>query len=72
MNCLILIIQNNPKTFDINPCVFSVFNTTLFRRALTPPGMARDDWKIIRALSEVACLFFSYQIHQLQYPVLLC
>lgn len=24
------------------------------KRALTPPGLARDDWKIIRALSEVA------------------
>lgn len=23
------------------------------RLALTPPGMAREDWKIIRALSEV-------------------
>ena len=24
------------------------------RRAVTPPGLAREDWKIIRALSEVA------------------
>jgi anaerobic selenocysteine-containing dehydrogenase len=23
------------------------------RRAVSPPGLARDDWKIIRALSEV-------------------
>ena len=23
------------------------------RQAVTPPGMAREDWKIIRALSEV-------------------
>ena len=29
--------------------------------ALTPPGMARVDWKIIRALSEVKiCLLFLY------------
>jgi NADH dehydrogenase (ubiquinone) Fe-S protein 1 len=25
----------------------------LTRQAVTPPGMARNDWKIIRALSEV-------------------
>ena len=25
------------------------------RRAVTPPVYARDDWKIIRALSEVSC-----------------
>lgn len=27
------------------------------KAALVPPGMARVDWKIIRALSEVGCLF---------------
>ena len=25
----------------------------LYRVAVTPPGMAREDWKIVRALSEV-------------------
>lgn len=25
--------------------------------AITPPGLAREDWKIIRALSEVCCCF---------------
>lgn len=25
--------------------------------AVSPPGMAREDWKIVRALSEVACKF---------------
>lgn len=36
----------------------------LTRQAVTPPGMARNDWKIIRALSEVreerlnGCLHF--------------
>jgi hypothetical protein len=28
------------------------------RRAVSPPGLARDDWKIIRALSEVRRHFF--------------
>lgn len=29
--------------------------------ALVPPGMAREDWKVIRALSEVClpCIFIS-------------
>lgn len=27
------------------------------RVAITPPGMAREDWKIIRAVSEVLLLF---------------
>jgi len=31
------------------------------KRALTPPGMARDDWKIIRALSEVANKALPYE-----------
>lgn len=26
--------------------------------AVTPPGIARDDWKIIRAVSEVSIFFF--------------
>ena len=26
------------------------------RTAVTPPGLAREDWKIIRALSEVGAL----------------
>lgn len=29
--------------------------------AVTPPGMAREDWKIIRALSEVPVLFSHLQ-----------
>lgn len=29
------------------------------RVAVTPPGMARDDWKIIRAISEVHVWCFS-------------
>lgn len=28
------------------------------RLALTPPGIAREDWKIIRALSEVRPVLF--------------
>ena len=27
------------------------------RLAVTPPGMAREDWKIVRALSEVSQVF---------------
>lgn len=27
------------------------------RAAITPPGFAREDWKIIRALSEVTAVF---------------
>lgn len=34
------------------------------RLAVTPPGMARQDWKIIRALSEVV-LIFSCFVHDL-------
>ena len=33
--------------------LFLCLTKHLFRRAVTPPGLARDDWKIIRALSEV-------------------
>jgi len=29
------------------------------RAAITPPGMAREDWKVIRALSEVTTTLFS-------------
>ena len=35
--------------------------------ALTPPGMARNDWKIIRAISEV---IFSLQKNNLSYMFL--
>ena len=31
--------------------------------AVTPPGMARDDWKIIRALSEVNDSFNHFSSH---------
>jgi len=29
----------------------------LTRAAVTPPGLAREDWKIVRALSEVSTPF---------------
>jgi len=34
-----------------------------FRRALTPPGLGRDDWKIIRALSEVFVHFYIFFLY---------
>lgn len=30
--------------------------------AITPPGLAREDWKIIRALSEVIIEFFFLKV----------
>ena len=45
--------------------------------AITPPGMAREDWKILRALSEVIglCIFYSilfdeifFRLWELNYP----
>ena len=33
--------------------IFSPLCVCVFRVAVTPPGQAREDWKIIRALSEV-------------------
>ncbi|XP_064647495.1 NADH-ubiquinone oxidoreductase 75 kDa subunit, mitochondrial-like, partial [Lineus longissimus] len=31
------------------------------RQAVTPPGMAREDWKILRALSEIAGVTLPYE-----------
>lgn len=32
------------------------------RVAVTPPGMAREDWKILRALSEVSINNFNFRL----------
>lgn len=32
------------------------------RVAVTPPGMARDDWKILRAISEVCALHMTHRL----------
>ena len=40
--------------------------------ALTPPGMARNDWKIIRAISEVIYHLFGNDLktkHNRKYPI---
>ena len=37
--------------------------------ALTPPGMARVDWKIIRAISEVSIYFFPFFCKLFMIPV---
>lgn len=39
--------------------------------AVTAPGMAREDWKIIRALSEVSMKLLAYHI-QCSYLAQLC
>ena len=39
------------------------------RLAVTPPGMAREDWKIIRALSEVC--YPSYKAKKINYMFLM-
>ncbi len=36
----------------IDGCVCSCM---CIRTAVTPPGLAREDWKIVRALAEVSC-----------------
>ena len=36
------------------------------RVAVTPPGMAREDWKILRALSEVSIYLHMYMYMYIQ------
>ena len=50
-----------PAGYDIISSDFLCRFNVIFlfqRRAVSPPGLARDDWKIIRALSEVRRHFF--------------
>lgn len=37
--------------------------------AVSPPGMARDDWKIIRALSEVQYLYRNWILLKQKFPM---
>lgn len=47
-------LVREPLHLVARSCVSAEGRAQTTRKAITPPGFAREDWKIIRALSEVA------------------
>lgn len=51
--CYSLGYITNHLSYSPPPSSFAEGRAQTTRRAVTPPGLAREDWKILRALSEV-------------------